>query len=116
MFARFLALSGMTTSIFNVAAVRAGPAIPAKETAAQTARRRHTLASRLAFLTLCVAIALTTLAYGTVHNWALAIFCLSAVGLVCLWAVDAFMLRSAQMPLNPLQWPLVGMILLGLIQ
>ena len=118
MFVPFLAVSGMTTSIFNAAAVRAepAPATPAKETTPQTARRRHTLASRLAFLTLCLAIALTTLAYGTVHNWALAIFCLSAIGLVCLWAIDAFVLRSAQIPVNPLQWPVVGMIVLGLIQ
>ena len=59
---------------------------------------------------------LTTLAYGTVHSWALAIFALSAVVLVLLWALDAFVLRSAQVPINPLQWPLVGMIVLGLFQ
>lgn len=65
---------------------------------------------------MCLAIALTTLAYGTVHNWALAVFTLGAVGLVCLWAVDAFRLRSALIPLNALQLPLLGAILLGLIQ
>ena len=92
------------------------PPRPAKETIAPFARRPHSIASRLAFLTVCLAIALTTLAYGTVHNWALAIFTLSAAGLVCLWAVDAFRLRSALIPLNALQWPIVGVILLGLIQ
>jgi len=110
----------MTTLTSNAAvpAVRQDPSpqLPAKEIAPPPARRRHTLASRLAFLTICVVIVLTTLAYGTVHYWALAIFTLSAVGLVLLWAADAFVLRSVPLPVNPLQWPLVGMILLGLFQ
>ena len=58
----------------------------------------------------------TTLAYGTVHYWALALFALSAAGLMCLWCVDGLVLRSVQLNLNPLQWPLLGMIVLGLIQ
>jgi O-antigen ligase len=110
----------MTTSSFNAVAMPAVRAEPALTTAAQEAtpqaRRPHTLASRLAFLVICLAIALTTLAFGTVHNWALAFFCVSAVGLICLWAVDAFVLRSAQIPVNPLQWPLIGMIVLGAVQ
>lgn len=89
---------------------------PVRKLAPPPVRRRHTLASRLAFLTVCVAIVLTTLAYGTVHNWALAIFTLSAIGLVLLWVIDAVVLRSVLVPVNPLQWPLVGMLLLGLIQ
>jgi hypothetical protein len=79
-------------------------------------RRRHTLASRLAFVTICVAIVMTTLAYGTVHYWALAVFAVSAAGLVALWAVDAAVLRSALVPVNHLQWPIVGLILLGALQ
>ena len=59
---------------------------------------------------------MTTLAYGTVHYWALALFALSAAGIVCLWCVDGLVLRSVQLNLNPLQWPLLGMIVLGLIQ
>lgn len=90
--------------------------VPAAEIPPTIVRRRHTLASRLAFLTICVAIALTTLAYGTVHNWALAIFAFSAVLLVCFWALDGFIIRSALLPVNPLQWPVLGMIVLGLFQ
>lgn len=99
-------------------AIREQPAAPApvRKTAPPAARRRHTLASRLAFLTICVAIVLTTLAYGTVHAWALTIFSLSAIGLVLLWLVDAVTLRSLLVPANPLQWPLVGMLLLGFFQ
>ena len=59
---------------------------------------------------------LTTLAYGTVHYWALAAFALSAAGIVCLWCVDGLVLRSVQLSRNALQWPLLGLIALGLIQ
>jgi O-antigen ligase len=111
----------MTTSTFNASAV---PALREESRAVQSvkpaisepARRRHTLASRLAFLTICVAVVVTTLAYGTVHYWALALFALSAAGIICLWCVDGLVLRSVQLNLNPLQWPLLGMIVLGLIQ
>lgn len=59
---------------------------------------------------------LTTLAYGTVHYWALAAFALSAVGIICLWSIDGLVLRSTRLSLNRLQIPLLGMIALGLIQ
>jgi len=84
--------------------------------AVEAGKRRHTLASRLAFLTVCVMIVLTTLAFGTVHDWALATFACTAVGLICLWCVDGLILRSVQLNRNALQWPLLGLILLGLLQ
>jgi O-antigen ligase len=87
-----------------------------KETVAALAKRRHTIASRLIVLTLCVGTVLTTLAYGTVHYWALAAFSLSAVGIVCLWTLDGLVLRSTRLSLNRLQWPILGMIIFGLIQ
>jgi O-antigen ligase len=110
----------MTTSIFDAAAAPALRVEPAAEPLASIPReaveRRHSFASRLAFLSICVAISLTTLAYGTVHYWALAAFALSAAALICLWSIDGFMLRSAQISLNPLQLPVLGMIALGLFQ
>ncbi len=82
----------------------------------EAGKRRHTLASRLAFLAICVMIVLTTLAFGTVHDWALATFAATAAGLVCLWCVDGMILRSVQLNRNALQWPLLGLILLGIFQ
>jgi O-antigen ligase len=107
----------MTDSISSAVAVR-DPADqkPIRQIAQPVSRRRHTLASRLAFLTICVAIVLTTLAYGTVHYWALAVFVMSAAGLIAFWAVDAAVLRSALVPVNSLQWPIVGVVVLGLLQ
>src|ERR1700752_310128 len=105
----------MTTSISNASAV---PAPRANESVARakainrdSIKRRHSLASRLAFLTICVMIVLTTLAYGTVHYWALSVFALTAVGIVCFWCIDGLVLRSVQISLNSLQWPLLGLIL-----
>jgi O-antigen ligase len=110
----------MTISSFNAVAepsVRTEPPLmSAVQEAVPPVRRRHTLASRLAFLIICLSIALTTLAFGTVHNWALALLCVTSVGLIGLWIVDAFVLRSAAIPVNPLQWPILGMIVLGVVQ
>ena len=109
----------MTTSAFNgsPAPIEKTPAPASVRPAlAESAKRRHTLASRLAVLSICVAVVLTTLAYGTVHYWALAFFALSAAIIVCLWCVDGLVLRSVQLSRNALQWPLMGMIGLALIQ
>src|SRR6266404_6967273 len=111
----------MTTSTSNASAVPVlGAQTPVvssvKPGTPERVKRRHTLASRLAYLTICVAVVLTALAYGTVHYWALATFALSAAGLICLWCVDGLVLRSVQLSRNALQWPLVGLVVLGLIQ
>lgn len=79
-------------------------------------RIKHTLPSRFAFLILCAAIILSALAFGTVHYWAQAIFFLGAVSILTLWLVDSWILGSFRISLNVLQLPLLGMLVLGLIQ
>src|SRR5260370_37583911 len=111
----------MTTSVFNASVVPAlraepRPAVRAKPAIRHPAKRRHTSVSRLGFLAICVAVVLTALAYGSVHYWALAVFALSAAGILCLWCVDGLVLRSVLISRNPLQWPMIGMIVLGLVQ
>lgn len=76
----------------------------------------RTLASRFIFLIICVAIVLSTLAYGTVHYWSLAVFQAGAALVIVLWAVDAWTSRTLRLSRNALQWPLVGLILIGLVQ
>src|SRR5437879_608393 len=76
----------------------------------------HTLASRFAFLLICVTIILSALAYGTVHYWALAVFFLGAVLMLILWLIDGWTLGKIRISRNVLQLPLLGMLLLGLIQ
>jgi O-antigen ligase len=81
-----------------------------------TYRIRHTLASRFAFLIICLAIILSALAYGTVHYWALAIFFLGAISILILWLIDSWNLGAFRLSRNVLQLPLLGMFLLGVFQ
>jgi O-antigen ligase len=81
-----------------------------------TYRIRHTMASRFAFLIVCIAIVLSALVYGTVHYWALAVFFLGAVSILVLWLIDGWNLGSFRVSRNVLQLPLIGMFLLGLFQ
>lgn len=87
-----------------------------KPAAYVTYRIRHTLASRFAFLILCVAIILSALAYGTVHAWSLAVFLLGGVAILILWLVDSWMLGSVRISRNILQLTLIGMFVLGAVQ
>ena len=110
----------MTTSVSNaetsvVVAESAQP--PAEIVSSQRVYRiRHTLASRFAFLVICVAIVLSALAYGTVHYWALGLFNLGGFTLLLLWVLDAWRLGNLRISRNVLQLPLLGVIVLGLIQ
>jgi O-antigen ligase len=76
----------------------------------------HTIASRFLFLLLCVAVVMSALAYGTVHYWAMALFALAAVLIVCLWLVDGWRLGTLRVSKNLLQLPLLGIVVLGLLQ
>ena len=79
-------------------------------------RSPHTLASRFAFLVICIAIVLSALAYGTVHYWALALFNLGALTVLILWVIDSWQLGELRINRNPLQLPLLGAIGIGLVQ
>jgi O-antigen ligase len=115
-----MALWTMTTSIANAEI----NSLAARETAGALDYRQpaparflpHTIASRFLFLTLCIAIVLSALAYGTVHNWALALFAIGGLGIVFLWIVDGWRLGKLRLSKNVLQLPLLGMVLLGLFQ
>jgi O-antigen ligase len=76
----------------------------------------HTLWSRFIILLLCLALVLSTLAFGTVHPWSLAIFQAGAGLVVALWMVDAWRSRSLRLSRNFLQWPLAGLFVVGLVQ
>jgi O-antigen ligase len=109
----------MTTSILNSASSTLAldsPASAVTTTAAEVSRVPHSLASRFIFLLITTAIVMTTLAYGTVHYWALAVLNLSAVAVLILWVIDAWSVGSLRISRNPLQLPVLGMLILGLIQ
>src|SRR5215510_16548034 len=111
----------MTTSLSKEetsVVVAETPAPPAERTSAErnVYRIRHTLASRFAFLVLCVAIVLSALAYGTVHYWALGLFNIGSFTMLVLWTVDSWNLGTLRISRNLLQLPLLGALVLGLVQ
>lgn len=111
----------MTTSVSNddvsVLAVPDAPAVPATSSQDRAVYRiRHTLASRFAFLVICVAIVTSALAYGTVHYWALGLFNLGGLTILVLWVLDAWSLGTLRVSRNALQLPLLGALVLGLVQ
>ena len=111
----------MTTSILSpessaLVSPEAEAPIAAPSAGYITYRIRHTLASRFAFLMVCLAIILSALAYGTVHYWALAVFFLGGVTILILWLIDSWNLGTFRISRNVLQLPLLGMFLLGVFQ
>jgi O-antigen ligase len=111
----------MTTSVSNadlsvVEAPSSKPLAPTTSQDRSVYRIRHTLASRFAFLVICIAIVTSALAYGTVHYWALGLFNLGGLTLLVLWVLDAWRLGNLRVSRNVLQLPLLGALVLGVIQ
>ena len=110
----------MTTSVSNAetSVVVAESAQPPERISSPRGvyRIRHTLPSRFAFLVICVAIVLSALAYGTVHYWALSIFNIGGFTILLLWMLDAWTLGNLRISRNLLQLPLLGALVLGLVQ
>ena len=111
----------MTTSVSNeevsVALTESAPAeVTTRSHERSGYRIRHTLASRFAFLVICVAIVMSALAYGTVHYWALGLFNLGGLTILILWVADGWRLGNVRVSRNLLQLPLLGIVLLGVVQ
>jgi O-antigen ligase len=67
-------------------------------------------------LALGLALVLSTLAFGTVHAWALMFFAAGACLVVALWALDAWRAGTLRVSRNLLQLPLAGLFIVGLVQ
>lgn len=111
----------MTTSVSNEEISLAisepeTPALAPKPKERGVYRIKHTLASRFAFLVICIAIVLSALAYGTVHYWSLALFNLGGLTILILWAIDGWQLGNVRISRNWLQLPLLGALVLGVVQ
>lgn len=76
----------------------------------------HTIASRFIILAICLAVMLTTFAFGTVHSWSIGLFHAGAGFIVVAWAADAWRTKRLRVSRNILLWPLVGLFVLGLAQ
>lgn len=75
-----------------------------------------TWASKILFFLLCATVIFTAVAYGAVHQPIIAIFYLSAVMVVLLWAFDAFSTGVLRFNKSLLQISLTGAFLYGIFQ
>jgi O-antigen ligase len=93
------------------------PAPPGDSARAATATEvPRTLWGRFIILVLCLAVVLSTLAFGTVHAWSLGIFQAGAGLVLALWMMDAWRSRALRVSRNFLQLPLLGLVAVGLLQ
>lgn len=104
-----------------MAIVRKKKAELTTEQSARRSRRVETAveesaASRILIYFLIGSTVLATLAYGAVENWAIALLFVGATVTSLLWALDAQQRGELRFSSNPLQLPVLGLILLGLIQ
>ncbi|MGI9035296.1 MAG: O-antigen ligase family protein [Pyrinomonadaceae bacterium] len=70
----------------------------------------------LIFIVLCVMLVFATVAYGAVDAWAMALLSIFACFVVLLWIADSFIEKEFRFSANPLQIPILGLILIGFIQ
>jgi O-antigen ligase len=75
-----------------------------------------TWASKILYFLLCAIVIFTTVAYGAVHQPIIAIFYLTAVMVVLLWAFDAFSTGVLRFNKSLLQIPLIAAFLYGILQ
>jgi len=112
-----MTISASSAEASVVVAETTAPVVPAGPAERSGVYRiRHTLPSRFAFLVICIAIVLSALAYGTVHYWALGLFNLGGLTILVLWVLDGWRLGDLRVNKNLLQLPLLGALVLGLVQ
>jgi O-antigen ligase len=92
------------------------PPPPGRPPRTANAPEPRTLASRFIILVLCLAVMLSTLAFGAVQAWAVGFFQVGACLVAILWIVDAWRTRRLRLSRNLLQLPLIGLFLVGLVQ
>lgn len=100
----------------DAAQTPSSPTPPAGSPARVTPELPRTLWSRFIILMLCLAVVMTTLAFGTVHSWSLGVFQLSAALVFVLWMMDAWRTKVLRVSRNFLQVPLLCFGALGLFQ
>lgn len=65
---------------------------------------------------LCLMLVFATIAYGGVDAWSRALLTIFAGVTVLLWLADSFIGKEFTFSTNPLQIPLIGLVLIGFIQ
>lgn len=82
----------------------------------QSAGEKDSRLSGAVFFLLCAIPVLSVIAFGAVDAWALGMLALSAGAIAVFWLADAWLKKEFSFSTNKLQLPLLGLILIGLIQ
>jgi O-antigen ligase len=77
---------------------------------------KPTRLSGVIFFFLCLIPVFSAIAYGAVDTWALGFLTVLTLVIVILWTIDSWKQGEIRLSLNKLQIPLLGLILIGLIQ
>lgn len=68
------------------------------------------------FLSLCVIMIFSTVAYGAVDAWALGVVSILTAVMACMWAGDSWLKKEFRLDTSSLQLPLLALLLIGGIQ
>jgi O-antigen ligase len=72
--------------------------------------------SGVIFFLLCIVPIFSAIAYGAVDNWAVGILSIFAALIAIFWIIDAWQKNEFRFSANSLQLPVLGLLLIGLIQ
>src|SRR4029434_6049357 len=79
-------------------------------------RQDHLVLDKAIAAGLLIALVFTTLAHGAVEPWSLAVFELILIVLTLLWGIKAIADRGLRIMIPAAIFPLVALLLLGLVQ
>src|SRR5581483_5020793 len=65
---------------------------------------------------LILVLIFTALAFGAVESWSIALFELSILILVVLWGIKAVVAGQLNLLIPPMAWPLIALLVVGLLQ
>jgi O-antigen ligase len=68
------------------------------------------------FVLLCIILVFSTVAYGAVETWAFGFLTILIGAIAVLWLVESFIKKEFRFNTNFLQIPIIGLILIGLVQ
>ena len=80
------------------------------------ADEESSLISRIIFVLLCTMLVFSTAAFGSVDVWALGVNVLFAGLLIIFWTIETWRKKEFRFNTSALQIPILGLILIGLIQ
>ena len=83
---------------------------------AQIINEKPSRLSGIIFVWLSVILVFATIAYGAVDTWALGFLSIFTGLLTILWFIDAILKKQFSFSVNSLQLPLIGLLLIGIIQ